>query len=112
MDVLSNRLVKVRKDHCCAYCNGRIEKGSMAVMWVSAEGGEIQRNYGHESCNDVVCELDVYGDEYIHDGYLEDTVNDFYLDNSSELPDKSIWDNLNVSQRCQLIMEIINTQQR
>lgn len=112
MDILDNRLVKTRKDHYCAYCGGKIEKGSQAKVWVCSDGGEIQRNYGHLSCDEVVEELGVYDDEYIHDGYLQDRINDFYGDNSSDLPDEETWNKLNVSQKCQLIIECINKQSK
>lgn len=113
MEILENKIIKTRKNHYCAYCGGKIEKGSKAVVWVYADGGIIQRNYGHQSCNNFIHEFDVYGnEEEITNGYLEDVLNDFYNDNISDLPNREIWNNMTTEHQCLTVMDYIRKQSK
>lgn len=62
MPFISEKEVKVRKDHQCLGCLKVIPKGTIANRQTNVDGGKIYSIYTHTYCNTIMSEmLGIYG---------------------------------------------------
>lgn len=105
MNVLSNKQVKTRKRHICAYCGRPIAAGAMSHVWVCADGGEIQRNYAHVTCDMCVNTVDEFEqDEYIDQNIFYDDIHEYYTDNLADVFSPEEWSKYSPDEQCGIIL--------
>lgn len=105
MNVLSNKQVKTRKPHCCAYCGRKIEAGAIAQVWVCEDGGDIQRNYAHFFCDMAATFIKEFEqDEYIDSNIFYDDIHEYYTDNLADVFTPEEWAKYTPEEQCGIIL--------
>ncbi len=109
MNVLSNKQVKTRKRHFCAYCGRTIAVGAIAQVWVCEDGGEIQRNYAHVTCDMCVNTVKEFGqDEYIDSNIFYDDIHEYYTENLADVFTTEEWAKYSPDEQCGIILGVEN----
>lgn len=62
MQLGATRHGKARKRHLCAHCATSILPGEAQATWTWKDGGEVERLYVHEECNDPCADYCSDGD--------------------------------------------------
>ena len=109
MDVLSNKQVKTRTLHYCAYCGRAIAVGATAQVWVCADCGDIQRNYAHVTCDMCVNNVEEFEqDEYIDQNIFYEDIHEYYTDNLADVFSPEEWAKYSPDEQCGIILGVEN----
>ncbi len=94
MDIISNKIVKIRKPHRCFACGRKFEKGAMMNCQVNTYDG-IMAVYSCLTCQELMSKHSEYfKDDYDH-SYPADCVRECY--EGRDITPKQLLEKLNLS---------------